>query len=415
MGANSYSWIHFKSYKGITVTCYLGMFILGILTGAIGPLLVSISHYFHLDISRAGWPIVFDAAGYLAGTLIISLIWKTYRARFILFFSALISLFILLGITSIHNNFRLFLIFIFYLGLSTGFLNVGIDSLFSEIFGTNRARFLNISHIFFGLGAFSGPLLVVATLTITGKWYLFYFFIGLVFIPLSWFFSKKTIYVFSEDLQVEESTKSYKGVKDILHSFPFWMILLVMFFTLGVEFSFISWGPLYLNKIQNISANEVSYFVSAFWFALIVGRWIFARFFYKADLTHSLIVACIGTAVFITLTFGCSKEIIIMMFTTCTGLVFSIMYPNILALGARFYPGKVGFVTGAVSASGGLGCIFFPWLIGLVSKILGLSKSIFLIPILCIFIYSLLNFLRHYQRKYLKRPDNLKSTKEMLA
>ena len=74
MGANSYSWIHFKSYKGITVTCYLGMFTLGILTGAIGPLLVSISHYFHLDISRAGWPIVFDAAGYLAGTLIISLI-----------------------------------------------------------------------------------------------------------------------------------------------------------------------------------------------------------------------------------------------------------------------------------------------------------------------------------------------------
>jgi fucose permease len=404
----------FKYYRGITFTCYLGMLTCGILTGAIGPLLISITRFYRLDIARAGLPVVFDASGYLAGTLLVSFIWKVHRARLLLFFSSLISLAILAGIIAAHSYFSIFLGLIFLLGFSSGFLNVGIDSLFSEIFGVHRARFLNISHIFFGLGAFSGPLLVVMSLNLTGKWYFFYVVIALIFLPLTVLYFQKRIYAFSIDLPMRVQTGREAGVRAFAYSLPFWMILAVMFFTLGIELAYTAWGPLYFTQIRNLSSNLASYSVSTFWLALLAGRWIFMRFFFKIDLTQSLIAASIASAVFIALSFVSETEAIVLIFATCTGLVFSIIYPNTLALGAGFYPAGVGFITGAVSASGGAGCIFFPWLMGPVSQTIGLSKSVFLIPLLGLCQAGILGFLYYWQRRNPSgKSDNLKAVEKV--
>jgi len=70
--------------RRLNTTCYFGMLILGSMTGAMGPLLVAITRFFDLDLSRAGLPVVLDALGYLGGAFLTSFLWRLDRSPLLL-------------------------------------------------------------------------------------------------------------------------------------------------------------------------------------------------------------------------------------------------------------------------------------------------------------------------------------------
>lgn len=384
---------------------YLGMLNMGILNGAMGPLLVEISGFYELELAKVGLPILFDGTGYLLGTIIISFIWKVQRARFFLSLSSLGLLAVLVGILPLHYQFEIFLCLMFLLGLCFGFLSVSLDSLFSEVYGKNRARYLNILHFFFGLGSFFGPLLVVAILKLTDKWFVFYFLVGLCHTPMVLFFPKKKNYEFKWDLEGTGSIDHHGRIQSPLGSIVFWAIILAMFLNLGMEVSFSAWAPLFLTNMRNMSVTTASYSVSLFWLAFLVGRALYARFSHRIDLSMSLMVGAGGAALFMALTFLVKDTRLIFSSSAGAGLLISFMYPNLLAQGASIFPKHIGFVTGILSASGGVGFIFFPWLIGPVSQSLGLAKGVLLIPMLGLGLTSILVFLRNSENKRMESTD----------
>ena len=132
--------------------------------------------------------------GFLLATIIMSFIWKIDRARSLLTFSSLAMLLSLASIVVLHSSIRVVLALLFLTGLSEGILHIGLDSLFSEIYHMNRVKYLNVLHVFFGLGAFIGPLLVGTVLTYTTQWYIVYLLIGLFSIPLPIFFWRRKLY-----------------------------------------------------------------------------------------------------------------------------------------------------------------------------------------------------------------------------
>jgi len=379
--------------------CYLGMFAMGSLTGAIGPLLVYIIRFYRLDFSVAGLPIVFDAAGYFAGTFSVSFLWSLERARTILWLSSIAMLLVLMGIVITCQHFALFLILLFCLGLASGFLNVGIDSLFSEVHRAQRARYLTLAHLFFGIGAFTGPLLVILVQAVSDKWYLYYLVMGILFIPIVFVFTHKPIFPHARTVGQTADGSRRDGRKELLVSFPFWAFLLIMFFSLGVEIAFSSWTPLYLTEIRKTSDALGGYSISAFWLALIAGRLIFYRIAHRIDLTLSLIAGSLGSALFISMLYISGAETAILLFAALTGFVYSVMYPIILAVGTGCFPRQAGFVTGAISTSGAVGCIFFPWIMGPVSQSMGLSKSVFCIPVMCLMMAGITALFFSYQQK----------------
>ena len=378
---------------------------MGILNGALGPLLVEICRFYRLELADVGLPILFDGTGYLLGTVIVSFVWKIHRARFFLSFSSLALLFVLVGILPLHGRFGIFLVLLFLLGFSFGFLTVGLDALFSEIYQKNQAKYLNILHFFFGLGSFLGPLLTVGILRWMDRWVMFYFLVGLCHLPLVMIFPRKKSYRFTGDLSKKRSIEDRVRLMDPLNSFVFWVILLAMFLHLGIEVSFSAWVPLFLVNIRNLSVTTGSYAVSLFWLAFLIGRALYARLSHRIDLSLSLIIGAGGAALLTGVTFLGREPYLIFMCAGCAGLLLSCIYPNLLALGGGFFPRHVGFIMGTISASGGIGYMFFPWLIGPVSQYFGLARGVFMIPALGLAMMGILIVLRWSEREWSKRED----------
>ncbi len=378
----------------LTIVSYWGMLNAGVVISFLGPLLVPISNSFQLKLAQVGFPVVFNMMGFLVATFALAFFWRVYRARLLLTFSSLFLLLSLVGIALLHTSLVFLLILLFFVGFSAGLLHTSLDSLFSEIFGRTRAKYLNILHMFVSLGCLAGPLLVGIILTYSEKWYLVCFLMGLLNLPLSIFFWNKKLYkgaTFSRTLETFDSSRLNKPVSWRL----FWPIVFAIFLYVGIESSFASWTPVFLAKARDVSTAIASYNISIFWLAMIGGRWLFSRFFYKADLSHSLIIGAAGGALSIALSFLSEERTLILLFIACSGLLFSYAYPGLLALGGNVFPNSIGFVMGILTAGGFLGSMFFPWLIGPISQAIGLTKGVFVIPLLCVGFASVLSYFRY--------------------
>jgi fucose permease len=122
-----------------------------------------------------------------------------------------------------------------------------------------------------------------------------------------------------------------------------------------------------------------------------------------------------GAALFMGLTFLGKDTHLILLSAACAGFLLSIVYPNFLALGASLFPRHIGFVTGTLSASGGIGYMFFPWLIGPVSQYFGLATGVFLIPMLGFGMVGVLLLLRNSETRRIESTDTPPATNHVRA
>lgn len=377
----------------LTIIFYLGMFNIGMVIGSMGPLLVPISNSFQLRLAQVGFPVVFNSMGFLLATFIMAFFWQIHKVRGLLTVSSLSLLLSLAGVALLHTSIVALFALLFFVGFSAGILHTGLDSLFSEIYGQRRAKYLNILHTFIGGGCFVGPLLVGVILTYSKKWYLVYFIMGLLNLPLPVFFWRKKLYesaIFSKTLEVIDNPRLNKSVSLKL----FWPIIFAIFLCVGIESSFASWTSVFLVKARDASVAMASYSVSIFWLTMIGGRWFFSRFFHKTDLSYSLIIGAAGASLFIALSFLSRGKVLTLLFLACSGLSLSYSYPGLLALGANIFPHSIGFVTGILTGGGSIGSMLFPWLIGPVSQAIGLTKGVFVIPLLSIGLAAVLLYFR---------------------
>ncbi len=358
------------------------MFSVGMALGSLGPLLVPISDTFNLRIAQVGLPIVCRSASFVSGSIFLAFLWKTHRVRILLVVPSLVASLAMASI-GLARTTLFFLTLLLLIGASQGLLHTTLDCFFSEISGAERARRLNWLHVFFSIGAVVGSLLAAIVLTFSEEWYPVYVLMGLLSLPLPVLFWRSSFYQ-----EIPSSgpplTDTNHGLTRPLASSLFWLAVLAMFLYLGLEMSFASWTPVFLTKIRHLSVVSTSYSISAYWLSIVVGRSLFGRFFHKTNLSLSLVVGTLAAALFTTLTFMVRGRISITLLIALSGLSVSWFYPTVIALGANNFPDYIGFITGALVASGTSGAILFPWLIGPASEALGLGRSVFIVPLLCV-------------------------------
>ncbi len=388
---------HSDNWK-LNLAVYLGMFNMGMIFSITGPLLAPISDFFQLEIAQTGLPVVAITGGFLLATIFMSFLWEIHRVRLLLtLFSALLVL-SLMTLAFFHISIEVVLILLFFMGFSQGFLHVAFDTLISEIYERERAKYLSILHLFVGLGAFFSPVLIGIVLSYTSLWYLVYLIVGLINVPLFIIFSNKKLYQGIVVPQKKEVTHK-PSLRQPLSSPFLWLIVIVMFLAMGTQVSFTSWLPVFLVRVRHLSPAMASYSVSAFWLTVIIGRGVFSRFLHNTDLTISVILGIILGTLFVGLSFLSTGVIFIILFVACSGLFISIIWPALMAIGANVFPMHIGFLIGILSVSASSSIIFFSWLMGPLSKLLGLNKSVFMIPIMGIGAAVILFYFRYSTKK----------------
>jgi len=384
-----------QSARLLTSISYLAMFSVGLVVGSLGPLLVPISDFFQLRIAQVGYPVVFLALGFLAGTMVVSFAWHRCNSRMILTFFSLCFVLLSLLIALFPYGIGKVLAFLFGLGLSGGTIITGIGSLFSELHGQVRERTLNVLHVFVGAGAAVGPLVVGILLTYTSRWQLTYLLIASVSAPLPLLFLAKSLYTEACPLEEREAIRQSLKQKKPLQSILFWSSIIAMFLYVGIEASFTSWTPVFLTRARGFSPIWASYTISFFWLGLILGRAVLSRFLRKETLLSFLTLAAAGAALFSSLTFLNVKGIALVFLVTCSGLSLGCVFPGLLALSANIFPRQVGFISGVVTGGGTTGSMVFPWIIGSFAAAVGLKTAVFLIPVLGGVLVSVLLYVRY--------------------
>ena len=371
------------------ISGYAEMMGMGMISGALGPLLAEQVPYFKLTLSQAGLPAALEGIGYLLGTLAVPFIWAMNRARWILLGSYIAVVLTLISIFFFHQPFTVYLVQIFLLGAISGVIIVAVDSFLSDLHRPFQAPYLNSSHLFYGLGAFFGPILVSAVLLWIGPWPYYFLTLTLVcaaFFPFLWVEVRRS----DQDLTPASAPLSIDAPAERpFRSLSFWLTNMCMFTALGVEFGLATWQPLFLIRVRHLSAPQANICISFFWLALMAGRFLYIRLFSSTNLLKSVMAATLLASCSMLLAFSLRTPGFIMFFTAGIGLGMSILYPNLLALATTKFSRNTGLITGALSFGAGLGAIFMPWLLGPVSQVWGLGESMYLLPI-CGFATTLL-------------------------
>lgn len=355
------------------------MLIFALTSAVIGPLLVPMSESFNLSLSQAGRLVSFRYQGFLLSSVLIGVLWQRGRARLFLVGSSFVLCIALLTI-GLWPALPVVYVLLLVVGLSGGLVHTGVDSLLSEIYSDVRTRVLNLVHIFFGVGAFLGPIIVGTVLLVFGWWNLVYCLVGIGALSLFFLFLTQNLKEVEPPLP-ETHTGAWKNLTYLAKSTPFWLLTLGMFFYLGAEVSLLSWVPMFLARVRNASTVAAGYANSVFWITLLVGRLCFVYLSGKISTPRLLMLAALGTTFSAVGVFSLTNHILIITFLACTGLFASGIYPTILALGGHTFPERIGMIMGVLSAAGSLGGICFPWLVGFGSEYLGLGRGVFMIPI----------------------------------
>jgi len=232
---------------------------------------------------------------------------------------------------------------------------------------------LNISQVFYGIGAVVGPIAAILLLRRYGDWrtpFLFVAALPALALPL-YFFGRP-----DEGHTQERITASQ--VADLLRKSRFWVFVGIMILYVGMELSFASWVPTYLGDRYNLEVDDPARGLAPmlFWGMMAVGRFLIALI--PQRVRHTTVISAIQVAIMAALVifFAAPNLQLQIAASGLLGFAMSGLWPTNLALAESHFPERQTTVIALVIAAGALGATIFPSIVGLIANRVGLVRTL---------------------------------------
>jgi FHS family Na+ dependent glucose MFS transporter 1 len=345
-----------KSTKIIaTIAYYMSFILMGATTAASGPSLPALAEHTSSGLDRISLIFVFSSLGYLIGSYFGGRAYDRISGH-----KLISTVLIMMGIASIFipisNTLPMLLAFMFLIGLATGVLDVGCNTLLLWTHGEKAGPFINGLHFFFGVGSFGAPLLLAKILLSTGSIDWLYWSFAIVCLPIAlwfWFSPEPSAY-----MQSDEKTNAPFPLIPVI----FCLLLFLLY--VGLELGFGNWVYTYALTLGLGTTITAAYLTSAFWGSFTAGRllgvWVSTRLRSQTILTIDLIGCAISTIIIMLW-----KDSSLALWTGTIGLGFSMasIFPTIFILGGERMK-ITGSIAGWFLVGSGAGSMFLSWLIG---------------------------------------------------
>jgi len=266
------------------------------------------------------------------------------------------------------------LLLVFFIGAGSGVMDGISNALIIDLHPQRKALYLNLSHAFFAIGAVGGPI-IAGYLVESFGWQSVYCFLGLVSLLILFPFILQRCPSFKDEQKIKVST-----MRTLLKGRVFLALNLCMILYVGAEVGFGSWLCEYLRVSDyfRLSQMESGVFLSYFWVAMLIGRFIYGWLVERSSYSLALSISSLGGIGSI-LMFLLTKQLALAAISTFLfGLFLSGMFATIISLGGEKFSRYSGATTGILVASGGIGGAIFPNIIGRISdiKALGLRAGL---------------------------------------
>lgn len=357
--------------RSITLNCYLSLMSFGICLTTIGPALKEIQGEMALTSGQLGLFTTALSVGLIISVLTTGVFIDRFRVKSVVLTG---QFFITLGLFTfaVMDSFPVGLSAFFMMGLGGGLIEIVVNTLISEIYAQKRTSALNLLHGFFGVGALIGPILMGYLIESGFGWRLSYEIITLfsaaaLILQLLTSYPKK---VSSDPIDFGYFFKILKN--------PYTLLLgTITILYVGSEMGINYWSVFYMESNIGITKITASSFLSLFWIAMTVGRFIcfvIAKKIGGKKLLISLsFISIFAFAVFMSADSKAATGGAIFLL----GLAFSGVFPTIMALGIDRFPKALGTITGLLMTFMGGGTLLFPWFIGVISDVLTLKAGMF--------------------------------------
>jgi len=245
---------------------------------------------------------------------------------------------------------------LFLLGTAQGALDVGCNTLLTWIHGEKVGPFMNGLHFFFGVGSFVAPLVFARVVLAANDIRWAYWFFSLLALPIAgwlWFLPSPQI---RKKAPEAASGGSNKGL----------FLLIVFFFVVyvGLEVGFGNWIYTFSTRLQLASETGAAYLTSAFWGAFTVGRLLGIGISSRLRPQTILLTDLTGSlAAFAILLAWPDSPLALWAGTIVLGLSIASIFATAMAFAEQRLR-LTGVLIGWILVGGGIGGMFFPWLIG---------------------------------------------------
>lgn len=257
-------------------------------------------------------------------------------------------------------------------GWSGGLLQVGINTAILMLFMENRTLFMNLLHVFYGLGAVVGPRLVPVMLA-RYEWRMIYLVItaGSVTTVLLTALVRVRSGSGSETIHAPRAT--------FTRSLAFWWILLGVGLYVGTESSLSIWSALFLEREAAVSGVIAARALSNFWLGLMIGRVLCVGLAKKVTPSTILLILTCGIACTIAWFVMAPSPITSPLKLPIIGLFCSGTFATLFALAGDRFPDQVAMITSWLLVATGLGLLLTPPLIGILAATYGVGKALYVL------------------------------------
>lgn len=357
-----------SSRRTLLLIAAAGMTMHGVVLSLGGPTLSSLMETFELQEARAGLLLASFSAGFLLGTL---------GGGFLIDHGGLKRAFLLgqggetlgLGLYALAPAFLTALAAGFVLGLAAGIIETTLNTLPARMDSRQAGSLMNLVHLFFSLGAFVAPLAIGTLLQSGWVWRSIY---GVTVIPaLSLGMAVLGVRFPPTSPRQENGGSAWM----LMHQRPVILGALVLLLYVGAEVGVASWIVLYLQRDLHLPIGLASAGLSAFWIAMMVGRYGNSRLALRFAGRDLVIVSGIGGAICCWGLLTTKQPLLVFGWLILAGLLFAGIYPLAMASVNSRYPRFAGRVSGLLAACAAGGSMLFPPLLGAVAQEAGLRLA----------------------------------------
>lgn len=373
----------------VRISTYLLMFSFAMSATMISPMMPEIIKHFSIKLSQGGLILTLQSIG---GILVVALAGvfadRVSKSKLILmgFFLYIVCLLLI----SVVPLFSILLGLSFIFGFGSRLVDTLSNAYISDLFPEKKARYLNILHSVFGIGALIGPIYTRFLLDTGFSWRHIFRFLGYISVPiLIWFY-------FTQNgteivIHKENKGKNKEKLSTLLKNKQIWFLSIVMFFYVGHQSGMMLWTPMYIETYLKGSAFLASLSLSIYWVGIIISRMTFSHI--TRNYKNSFLIRWTSIIGGILLFFGLySKQTWpVIIFLAISGLLTGAFIPLLIDIASSKYPNNTGAVTSILYFSLNTSIMVFPWLVGLIAENIsfqwGMLFSTFLLLIIFFFSY----------------------------
>jgi fucose permease len=359
--------------RALILAAWSGICIYGYLNAMLGIVLPNLMDKLKLDKSQAGTFFMVSSCGLIASSIPSGLTMDAFGTKIVVCVGLLLVALAFLGL-GIIDSFRWLYPLAFVLGLGGAMIVAGENTTISLTNLSQREIAANLLNLFFGVGAFIAPFIVMPVLRRGGfsgvlKFSSIFTCLVLVFhLMLS----------FPKPATASEFPLARAGA--LISEPRLWFLMCLVFLYVGTEFSVWSWTVTFLTSERGYSQKSASRIISTFALAMIAGRWASQWSLASLGPELVLLISAAGAVVCLAGMFVLRGRTGVIVFSIGAGWFMAAIFPTALGLAGRYFPSLVGTAISLVTTGGWLGAIVVPPAVGFVAQRRGVARGV-LVPI----------------------------------